>query len=242
MGQAGQLRVVESKDELREVALDLLLERAQEALQQRGSFHVAVSGGSTPVALYEALPLRCADFSGWHVWSCDERCVPPDHADSNFRQLREVWLDRATTAPTGVHRMRGEDDPEQAARGYERELRAVLGAEPRLDLALLGVGADGHTASLFPASAALEERSLLVAAVRAPAQPPRRITLTLPALELARELVFLVAGPEKAAAVRGVLAPRDGQPSLPARLAAERNAHTLWIVDRSAAALVPGDD
>src|SRR5262245_12625701 len=114
MGQAGELRVVESKDALREVALALLLERAREVLQQRGSFHVAVSGGSTPLSLYEELPLRCDDFSGWHVWTCDERCVPPDHADSNFRHVREAWLDRARTPPSGIHRMRGEDDPERA--------------------------------------------------------------------------------------------------------------------------------
>jgi len=242
MGRSGELRVVESKDALREAALALLLERAHDALEERGTFHVAVSGGSTPLSLYEALPLRCDDFSGWHVWACDERCVPPDHAESNFRQVREAWLDRAKTPPTAVHRMRGEDDPERAAREYERDLRATLGAEPHLDLALLGIGSDGHTASLFPGNAALEERALLVAAVRAPAQPPHRITLTLPALELAREIVFLVAGPEKAGAMRAVLAPREGQPPLPARLVAESNAQSLWIADRSAAALVPGVD
>ena len=240
MGQPGELRVVASKDALRETALALVLERAREALQLRGVFHVAVSGGSTPLSLYEALPQRCEDFSGWHVWAVDERCVPPDHADSNFRQVREAWLDRAATPPTGVHRMRGEDDPAHAARDYERELRATLGAQPRLDVALLGIGSDGHTASLFPSSAALEERSLLVMAVRAPAQPPLRITLTIPALELARELVFLVAGPEKAASLRSALAPSNAQPPLPARLVAERNARTLWIAERSAAALVPG--
>jgi 6-phosphogluconolactonase len=240
MPTPGTLRIVEDRFALRDAALALLLERAREARSARGSFHVAVSGGGTPLALYQALPERCADFSGWHVWMCDERCVPQEHDDSNFRHAREAWLDRARVAPSGVHRMRGEDDPESAALDYERELRAALGDPPRLDLALLGLGSDGHTASLFPDSAALQERSRLVVAARAPVQPAQRLTLTLPALGLARALVFLVAGAEKASALRSVLAPAALQSPPPARLVAQRNASTLWLADRSSAALISG--
>lgn len=239
MESAGTLRVVEDATALSSAALELVLDRAQRAIDARGAFHVALSGGATPRALYLALPERCADFSGWHVYACDERCVPPEDAASNFRQVRETWLERALTPPSGIHRMRGEGEPEQAARDYERELRAQLGQPPRLDLACLGIGTDGHTASLFPDDAALEERSRLVLATRAPAAPHQRLTLTIPALALARELVFLVAGREKASALRAVLSPPPSSKPLPARLVAERGERVLWLCDRSSAALLP---
>jgi 6-phosphogluconolactonase len=239
MQSAGELCVVEDADALRDAALELVLDRAQRSIQARGAFHVAVSGGGTPRALYRALPERCADFSGWHVHACDERCVPPDDPQSNFRQVREAWLERARIPPSGVHRMRGEIEPELSAREYERELREQLGDPPRLDLALMGIGTDGHTASLFPASSALAERSRLVLAVRAAAEPPQRITLTLPALELSRETVFLVAGAEKAPALRAALAPEPGAKPSPARIVGQRGARVLWLADRAAAALLP---
>lgn len=240
MSFPGELRVLADGDGVRDAALSAVLEAARAALDERGEFHLALAGGSTPKALYHALAERELDHSAWVLHFGDERCVPPDDAHSNYRMVREAWLDASAHPPREVHRMRGEDPPEVAAAEYERGLRERLGARPRLDLALLGMGPDGHTASLFPGTAALEERERLVCVGEGPPPARARLTLTLPALQLARELVFLVQGAEKRDALRQVLAPREGEAHLPARRVAEGAPRVVWLVDRAAAGELEG--
>jgi 6-phosphogluconolactonase len=231
----GQLRVVPDADALRDEALAELLANARDAVAARGVFHLALAGGSTPRALYRALRESDVDPSRWRLYFGDERCVAPDHERSNYRMVREAWLAAAPRAPGSVRRMRGEDPPELAAADYERVLRAGLGPEGRLDLVLLGLGDDGHTASLFPGSPALEEDQRLVAVAQAP-DGARRLTLTVPALQSARRLLFLVQGGRKSQALRRVLSPRPDEPSLPARRVAQGAVQVLWLADEAAAA------
>jgi len=216
---------------------------AERALARGGRFRIALAGGSTPRALYRVL---AADYAGRIAWDRteiffgDERCVPPTSPESNYRMAADALLDRLPPGSVRVHRMPGELPPEQGAEAYEALLRRVFpggGAAPAFDLVLLGVGADGHTASLFPGSPALAERERWVRAVEAPAgiSPRHRLTLTPPILGRAREVYFLVAGAEKRAAVRAALDPaRAADPDLPAARirGLER---TLWLLDRAAA-------
>jgi 6-phosphogluconolactonase len=203
------------------VAGDVAAEAAQLFLEQRPRT-VALAGGSTPRALYQALAAADYDWRSVEVFFGDERCVPPDHPDSNFRMAKETLLSRIQAR---VHRMRGEDCD---AAGYEAELRSVFGTgPPRFDVALLGLGEDGHTASLFPGDAALDESERWVVKVSRPDHD--RLTLTLPVLSAAGLALFLVSGAEKRKALSGVLAGKD----LPAaRVAAER---TVFVADRQAA-------
>ncbi len=194
---------------------------AREAIAARGRWSVALSGGQTPRALYRLL----GDEPGAIEWSCvdvlfgDERCVPPTHPDSNYAMAKQALLARVPISPSRVHRMRGEsDDPASAAAEYEADLRATLGPDGLLDLALMGMGSDGHTASLFPGDAALGERRRLCIAAFVPGLDAPRITLTYPLFENAREILFLVTGQDKAEALNAVLhGPRDPQrlPSQP---------------------------
>ena len=238
MRASRDVRVLPDTTALTSAALEELLECSRAALAARGCFSLALAGGGTPRALYLALADASADFAQWAVFFGDERCVPPQHSASNYRMVREAWLDRAAVPPGGVHRVQGELDPDQAAGAYERELRRVLGDPPRLDLVLLGLGTDGHTASLFPGSEALLEQRRLVVATQGAGPVARRITLTLPALALARRVVLLVEGQAKAEMVRRALEPRPGEPALPVHAVLERAAQVLWLLDEAAAGLL----
>lgn len=230
-------------------AAELIAAAAARAVAERGRFTLALAGGSTPRRLYELLADPGAEFRAgiaWdrvHVFFGDERHVPPDHPDSNHRMAREALLDHVPVA--SVHRMHGEEpDAAVAALAYEAELAGFFavppgGRPPRLDLVLLGLGADGHTASLFPGSAALEERHRWVAAPYVERLGVHRLTLTLPVLDAAREVVFLVAGADKAAAVAQVLAPAPGSARLPAACVRPEDGALRWIVDQAAAARLP---
>ncbi|MDX1623627.1 MAG: 6-phosphogluconolactonase [Gemmatimonadota bacterium] len=226
-----------------------IVSAASTAIGARGRFAIALAGGSTPEPLYESLgdsPGRDAlDWSRVEVFWGDERCVPPDHPDSNYRMARAALLDAVPIPPERIHRIRGEEpDPEYAADLYERELHRELSSSPRdtprLDLVLLGLGTDGHTASLFPESEALEEKDRLVAAVKASTptlQPPvvERVTLTPPAINAADEVLFLVAGEEKAPAVEAVLeGPREPR-RWPAQAIDPGPGRLAWLVDAGAA-------
>ena len=227
-------------------ALARVQRAAAAAMMMRGRFTLALCGGSTPRTLYRLLgddPARL-DLARTEVFFGDERCVPPDHADSNYGQASALWLARAGADPARVHRMRGEDpDPDAAARAYEAELRAALGPEPALDLCLLGMGADGHTASLFPWDAALGEQERLCVAVHPKTAPTPRLTLTLPCFAGAEALLFLVAGSDKAAALARTLAPAEvptGGPPAPARAVLARARKATLLCDTAAAALLGG--
>ncbi len=207
---------------------------AAEAMAARGRFVAALSGGSTPRATYERL--AADEFAGrveWarvHLFWGDERCVPPDHPDSNYGLARQALLDKISILPENIHRIQGELPPDQAAALYQAELESVLGLDGRFDLILLGMGADGHTASLFPGTAALQERQRAVVAVYVERLQAWRVTLTLPVLNAARNVVFLVSGAEKAPTLARLQA---GEP-LPAGQVRPRQGKLTWLVDQAA--------
>jgi 6-phosphogluconolactonase len=203
---------------------------AAAAIAARGRFRIALAGGSTPRALYPEL-VTSVDWTRANVFFGDERAVPPDDPQSNFRMVRETLLDPAHVPPGNVVRWRGEDpDLDAAARDYEEALTAGAVA-PWLDLALLGLGPDGHTASLFPGTSALAEEGRLAVAVDVAEMGTRRLTLTYPALCGAREVCFLVVGREKAAALAAVV--EAGH--LPAARIARRDGPVTIFCDESAA-------
>jgi 6-phosphogluconolactonase len=218
---------------------------AGDCLRDHGAFRPAFSGGSTPRHLFQALAgaefRRQVDWTRSRIFFVDERCVPPDDRRSNYRLARENLLDPLAIPPANVFRMRGEDDPARAADAYGERLRAELpGADgpPRLDFVLLGLGPDGHTASLFPGTAGLEETRRPVVANHVPKLGEWRITLTLPVLNAARRAVFLVVGEEKRDVVAAVLRAQQGSPSLPASLVRPKEGSLIWIVDEAAAAAI----
>lgn len=213
---------------------------AKDAFEDRGIFHAVLAGGSTPRALYARLTRP--PFRGSIRWDRvrfffgDERCVPPDHERSNYRMAREALFDPLGIPAARVFRMKGEADPARAARDYEAAIRRrFAGHRARFDFVLLGLGEDGHTASLFPETAALAERRSLVAANEVPKLSEWRLTLTFRALNAARRVVFLVSGPEKATAAAKILKKQRGYRDLPAAGVAPRRGTLLWLLDEAAA-------
>lgn len=205
---------------------------AATAIAARGRFRIALAGGSTPRALYPAL-VRGVDWTRASIFFGDERAVGPTDPQSNYRMARETLFDPAGVPPENVFRWRAEDpDLEAAARDYEETLTAGA-APPWLDLALLGLGPDGHTASLFPGTTALSEESRLAVAVDVPAQGARRLTMTYPALCGAREICFLVTGREKASVLSAVLGRRAAD--LPAARILRRPGPVTVFCDAAAA-------
>ena len=210
------------------------------AVAAQGSFRVSLSGGSTPKTLYGLLASdEFRDRFPWQLVSWywgDERFVPSDHPESNFRMTREAMLAKAPVPRENVHPIPADGTPEDAARRYERTLQAAYGAatldraRPFFDLTLLGLGADGHTASLLPGDPVLEERKRWVAVV-AHGRPEIRITMTFPVIESSRRVAFLVAGRDKAAILQAI---RAGDSQVPAARVRPRG-ELLWFVDRAAA-------
>ena len=232
------LLVYETPAEIAEAAARDFAARAEEAIDGRGRFAVALAGGSTPKATYEALARDYAEVLDWgrvHVFFGDERTVPPDHEDSNYRMADEALLSRV---PVGsVHRMRGELPPAEAATAYEEELREFVGAEdvPALDLVLLGLGEDGHTASLFPETSALDVTDRWVVANPVLKLETTRLTLTVPVINAARAVTFLVAGEGKAGALREIVEGDADPRAYPAKIFRPEGRDLIWIVDRAAA-------
>jgi 6-phosphogluconolactonase len=214
----------------------------QEAIARSGSFHVALSGGSTPRAAYELLALDpdrdALSWSDVFVYFGDERCVGPDDEQSNYRMARTAFLDEVPIPKPNVHRMRGEIDPAQAAAEYAGVLRDDLGAPPAFDLVLLGLGPDGHTASLFPGSPPDRDSDSLVRAVYSESQSMWRITVTPEVINAARRVVFAVEGTPKASILATVLqGPREPE-KYPAQIVAPKSGRLEWLIDRAAAALL----
>jgi 6-phosphogluconolactonase len=207
----------------------------RDALQRRGVAHIALNGGSTPRPVYERLPKLLPDWSAVHVWFGDERCLPPDHEESNFRLARETLIAGAGIPDDHVHRMRGELGPDEGARAYAAELGEHLDLDddglPILDVVHLGLGPDGHTASLFPHHESLEvSASATIAEHASPKPPPERISLSLGCLNAARRRVLHTVGENKRPAVERVLAEPD--PGTPASLLAR---HGLQLIVDDAA-------
>ncbi len=221
---------------------------AGEAVRARGAFTVALSGGSTPKGLYALLATdptwrRQLSWDAIHVFWGDERHVPPDHPDSNYRMAREAMLSRVPIPPANVYRIKSEHpDAGRAAEAYEQTLRDFFqtsgGQPPRFDLILLGLGPEAHTASLFPGTKALHETERLVVSNWVGKFFAERITMTPPVLNTAARVVFLVSGGEKALPLKGVLEGRYEPEQLPAQLIRPASGSLLWLVDRAAASLL----
>lgn len=237
------LRVYVDGNELSLRAAEAAVRTINQSIQANGSASVVLAGGNTPRTLYHSLAKQFREQIPWakvHVFWGDERYVPHDDPQSNYRMAKETLLDHVPCPAGNVNPMPTHlSDPDTAARDYEKLLRADFSNEwPRFDLILLGLGEEGHTASLFPGSRALEEKSRWVVAVEAPAEPSLRLTLTLPVLTRAANVYFLVAGSNKAQALHNVLTGPPDPKNYPAAGIRLAQGTVIWWVDREAAALM----
>jgi 6-phosphogluconolactonase len=235
------LLVYETPEELAGAAAHNFVARAEESINKQDRFAVALAGGSTPKATYEALDRNYAhklDWSKVHVFFGDERPVRPEDEDSNFRMVRETLLSHIRVG--SVHRMRCELPLTEAAADYERQLHEFFGTDdvPAFDLILLGLGEDGHTVSLFPETSALDVTDRWVVVNPVLTLEPSRLTLTIPVINAARAVTFLVAGEDKAEALREVLEGDADPRAYPAKFVHPENGDLIWIVDRAASALL----
>ena len=230
-------------------AAQYFAEKCAAAADERGRASIAISGGSTPKAAFGLLgdparPWRTQmPWDKLDLWWVDERCVPPDDADSNYRMTREALLDKVPLKPEQIHRMEGELNPVEASEKYEMELRNSFSLKnsdrPRFDLVQLGMGPDGHTASLFPHTAALHETSRLVTANHVSQKDAWRITLTWPVINNAAEVFFLIGGEDKAQILKEVLTGPHDTERLPSQLIAPAGSILTLLLDKAAAALLP---
>ena len=223
-----ELVVLETADDVAREVADRLARAA------RAGGHIALTGGKTPQQAYELAAQREPDWSNVELWWSDERCVPPDDELSNYHLAKRALLDNLDNAPRGVHRIKGELGKDDAASDYERELGGT-----EFDFELLGVGPDGHVASLFPNAPTLQEQQRRVLPAEAGLEPfVDRVTLSLPSLRGARQIVFALAGAGKAEAAMRAFGAEPG-PGTPASLVRARNGSTVAILDRAAAAKLP---
>jgi len=243
-----QIRIVEDGEAIARDAAIEFARLARDAVIDHGFFAVALSGGSTPRRLYEMIAERAAGRAGvpWetvHFFFGDERMVPPDHRDSNYGMARTALLSQIPLPESNVHRIAGEaPHAEVAAQEYELDLRAffathraLVGPFPRFDLVLLGLGADGHTASLFPGSTAVWEQQRWVTSAFVEKLGAHRVTLTPPVLNGAAHVLFLVAGEEKAETVEEVLLGEFDPGRLPSQIVRPKEGHVTWLIDEAAA-------
>jgi len=243
-----EVRILADANSIAQTAAAEFLEAAQQAVTEKGSFSVALAGGSTPKALYGLLatnPLLQAKvpWSKIQFFFGDERHVPPTDEESNFRMAEEAMLGKAPVDPKQVHRIKGEKrNASQAAEEYEQDLRASfrlqVGEFPRFDLVLLGMGPEGHTASLFPGTKALKEERRLVVSNWVGKFYTDRITFTPPVLDNAARVIFMVHGEEKAPALKAVLEGPYEPEQLPAQIIQPKQGKMLWLVDPSAASML----
>ena len=235
------LTVYPDKQSFVQGAADFIAELAARAIVERGRFTIALSGGGTPRPIYARLAsAEYRERIAWpqvHIFFGDERCVPPDDARSNYRLARETVLDQVAIPPDNIHRIKGEIDPAQAALLYEQELQGVFRTRslPPFDLICLGMGENGHTASLFPGTAALHERERWVAAQYAEVMQTWRVTFTAPLINAARGVAFLVEGAGKADMLWRVLAGPYQPDVLPSQLIQPASGQLYWLVDAAAA-------
>lgn len=244
--QTYTLHVAPSQEVLLSLAASAVVFCARKAIERRGVFHWALSGGNTPRALYALLAappyVGQIDWQRTHLWWSDERTVLPDHPDSNFGMARQAMVERVPIPHDNVHRVLTELEPSAAADRYEAELRRALdlgeNGRARFDLILLGMGEDGHTASLFPETEALNVQDRLVVANAVPKLRTTRITFTYPLINAADTVLFLVTGAAKAQALRDVLLGEWQPLRLPAQAVLPTTGKLMWMCDTAAAALV----
>jgi 6-phosphogluconolactonase len=238
------IEVVPDSSTLADTAAGEFVRMADEALKTESRFIVALAGGSTPLPMYSRLAAAHVDWERVHFFWGDERCVPPSNPDSNFHMADEALFSSVHIPIGNIHRILGELPVEEAAQKYEDVLRHFfgVGSPPRFNLVLLGLGSDGHTASLFPGTPAVKEKKIWVAGVRHDVPPPPlvdRVTLTLPVLNAAAYVLFLVSGKEKAERLAQVLYGPIQPNLLPAQAVKPVNGTVTWLADQAAAAKLP---
>jgi 6-phosphogluconolactonase len=240
-----QILVLDDAEAMSVRAAEEIVHISGEAICTHGQFTWCLTGGNTPAGIYTLIATRfhlSVDWNAVHLFWGDERCVPPNDEASNYGMANRTMLSKINLDPSRIHRMRGEDDPEAAAREYEKKLREFFSlAEndfPRFDLVLLGLGENVHIASLFPGNPAIHENRRLAVAVEVDAPQRRRITLTPPLLNHASRVMFIVSGAGKAEAVKLALqGPRDID-KYPAQLIDPDRTEVMWLLDRPAASQI----
>ena len=230
------VEVLPTQKELTERSLTVVLEKMQTAISERGQSTITIAGGGTPKPLYEAIASQSLPWEKIHVFWGDERYVPPDHPDSNQKMARQAWLDQVNFPEENIHPMPTEaGDPAADAEKYEAQLQNFFqvsaGEFPVFDIILLGIGDDGHTASLFPHTEVLKVRDRLVSVGNKDGNP--RLTFTAPLINHSRCVLFLVAGAGKQTAVKQIFAPKADEMSYPARLI-QPSGELWWLLDRAA--------
>ncbi|MBG0786664.1 MAG: 6-phosphogluconolactonase [Anaerolineaceae bacterium] len=241
-----RLEIVSNKEELTQQAVEIFIQAAHDQIRENGSFSVALSGGGTPKPVYAELAKpensERVDWEKVHLFWGDERHVPPEDDQSNFKMVREALLDQIEIPAENVHRVRTEMDVRMAAFQYEEELRQFFNGEwPVFDFVFLGMGNDGHTASLFPKSAGLNEEYRWFIANYAPSMDTWRLTLTAPAINAARFILVLVAGESKAERLKAVLEGPKEPYELPIQMIDPNEGEMLWLVDQAAASGIKED-
>ena len=238
---------LENPRDLARTGAGIFASAAKRGLEEKGYFTAAISGGSSPRPLYRLLIkepyLSGIPWSGTHIFWVDERCVPEDDPASNYGAARGDFLDLTPIPPDHVHRMPGEAPPEHGALNYQEELKDFFrlnrGELPVFDLILLGIGPDGHTASLFPGQASLGEKEKLIVAVKGGDPLVSRLTMTFPVLNNAKNIIFIAQGRGKSRILKEVFNQR--QKSLPAQMIQPVRGELIWLIDREAASLLHGD-
>jgi 6-phosphogluconolactonase len=238
---ASMVKVLSDPEAVAREGAQHIARAAEAALARSGRFTLALSGGRTPRALHAHLLAEPVDWGRTVVLFGDERCVAPDHPESNFRMARETLLDHLPCPPAVVVRMEGERPPEEAARRCEQALRSLFpdAVFPRPDLVVLGMGADGHTASLFPGTTALQEKTRWVVANHVPQLDTFRLTLTVPVLQSAAELLFLVTGKDKAPVFAEAFGGRPHPVPYPCELVGPLDGVRTVLADAAAASELP---
>jgi 6-phosphogluconolactonase len=237
----GEINTFESSRSLAQGAAERVIKTLSNAVATTGLASIVLSGGRTPREVYELLGSEAnkerVPWSLVHVFWGDERCVAPTMPESNYRSAREALLESIDIPEGNIHRIHGESPPQEAARQYEQEIRTSLGLRhdswPHFSLVLLGLGTDGHTASLFPGTLALQDRKRIVTEVYVESLKSSRITLTLPALNSAQEILFLVSGKMKASIFRSIRT--SDTPQYPAQLIQPATGRVSWLIDRDVA-------
>ena len=243
VSSAGEIRILTTPQELFASAAEEIVKLANESVAARGRFTIALSGGSTPKSLFNLLATNAKSTLPWErmfFFFGDERHVPPTDPDSNYRMANEAMLSKVPVPTANVFRMEAENpDAAAAAAAYEQTLRkffqVAAGETPKFDLILLGMGPDGHTASLFPGTAALQEKSRLVLANWVEKLKTHRLSFSLPLINAARCIAFLVSGTDKAPALKAVLEGNAPGEQYPAKLIAPKDGKLIWFLDRAAA-------
>jgi 6-phosphogluconolactonase len=243
MKKSTLVQIWKTRDELEKSVTFKLFDVIRRSLNENVRCCIALSGGETPKNVYRQMGQdetnRLIDWNRVHIFFCDERAVPPDHPNSNYGMIMHEWISYLSIPQENVHRMKGEIDPNNASKEYEQEIRNVFGLDPVIfDFILLGVGDDGHTASLFPGSDVVREKNDLVRSAFSQHFNNWRVTLTVPVLNAAREIIFLAAGKHKASIVQCVLDVKVPDTKLPASLIRPTEGTLCWMIDEQAGSLL----